>query len=302
MDAKLNELQNIYEAFCNFGANRGSSGSISNLALGHLMDGAKFAKFARDTKLVDNKKITSTDVDIIFNKVKPKSERKINFDQFQQGIQLLGEKKYPTKQVPEARLAKIITDIIAAGGPIAKATNADASGIYSKLTDTTLYTGTHKGRFDADGKGVGLAGRDQPVKTAQLSQIVNRTGGSTSNVGAAPNKRAVTESMEKMNGSGLPAKKAGPSGSTTSINKTNAAIGAKKLSGSNSNVSGGKPGGAVFDRLTDSKGYTGAHKHRFDAEGKGVGIAGRDSTAKGTGTHGQYRGGDVKNLSQILRS
>lgn len=32
---------------------------------------------------------------------------------------------------------------------------------------------------------------------------------------------------------------------------------------------------SIFDRLTDPKLYTGAHKNRFDAEGKGKGIAGR---------------------------
>ena len=37
------------------------------------MDGAKFAKLTRDTKILD-KKLTPTDVDIIFSKVKPKSE------------------------------------------------------------------------------------------------------------------------------------------------------------------------------------------------------------------------------------
>ena len=35
----------------------------------------------------------------------------------------------------------------------------------------------------------------------------------------------------------------------------------------------GKP--SIFDKLTDPKQYTGAHKARFDAEGKGRGIAGR---------------------------
>ena len=35
--------------------------------------------------------------------------------------------------------------------------------------------------------------------------------------------------------------------------------------------------GTVIDRLTDTRGYTGAHKHRFDADGRGKGIAGRDS-------------------------
>ena len=34
--------------------------------------------------------------------------------------------------------------------------------------------------------------------------------------------------------------------------------------------------GSVIDRLTDPRGYTGASKHRFDADGRGRGLDGRD--------------------------
>ena len=40
--------------------------------------------------------------------------------------------------------------------------------------------------------------------------------------------------------------------------------------------------GAV-DRLTDTSKYTGSHKERFDESGKGRGLEGRDSVAKGQG-------------------
>ena len=46
---------------------------------------------------------------------------------------------------------------------------------------------------------------------------------------------------------------------------------------------GGGGGGNIFDRLTDSSQYTGAHKHRFDRSGKGKGLAGRDRVMKGSG-------------------
>ena len=35
--------------------------------------------------------------------------------------------------------------------------------------------------------------------------------------------------------------------------------------------------GTVFDRLTDARGYTGTHRHRFDRQGRGLGLRGRDS-------------------------
>ena len=43
--------------------------------------------------------------------------------------------------------------------------------------------------------------------------------------------------------------------------------------------------GTIFERLTDSKLYTGHHKHRFDQEtGEGLGLDGRDSLSKGIGS------------------
>ena len=37
---------------------------------------------------------------------------------------------------------------------------SQGASIFDKLTDSTQYTGTHKHRFDSDGKGRGRAGRD----------------------------------------------------------------------------------------------------------------------------------------------
>jgi len=43
------------------------------------MDGKTFAKFCKDCKLID-KKYATTDVDLLFAKVKGKTERRITFD------------------------------------------------------------------------------------------------------------------------------------------------------------------------------------------------------------------------------
>ena len=53
------KMEALFKSYCTFGAKDAAP----------LMDNAKFAKFARDTKILD-KKLTSTDVDIIFSKVK----------------------------------------------------------------------------------------------------------------------------------------------------------------------------------------------------------------------------------------
>lgn len=56
------------------------------------MDGKVFAKMAKDCKLLD-KKLTNTDVDLIFAKVKDKAARKITFAQFKEGVKLMADKK-----------------------------------------------------------------------------------------------------------------------------------------------------------------------------------------------------------------
>jgi len=43
------------------------------------MDGKGFAKMAKDTKLID-KKLTSTDVDMTFAKIKERTARRITFN------------------------------------------------------------------------------------------------------------------------------------------------------------------------------------------------------------------------------
>jgi hypothetical protein len=46
---------------------------------------------------------------------------------------------------------------------------------------------------------------------------------------------------------------------------------------------------AVTDRMTDASKYTGSHKERFDAEGKGKGIEGRADAAKNDGYVAGYK-------------
>jgi len=52
---------------------------------GPEMDGKTFAKMAKDCKILD-KKLTATDIDLVFAKVKDKAARKINYQQFEKGI------------------------------------------------------------------------------------------------------------------------------------------------------------------------------------------------------------------------
>ncbi|KAJ3407993.1 hypothetical protein HDV05_005211 [Chytridiales sp. JEL 0842] len=178
--ANLDDLRVTYNKFCAFGSNRNLS-EYSDVQ----MDGAKFAKFARDTGIIDNKKITTTDIDIIFNKVKPKGARKIDFSAFTAALQMLAEMKYPKKEPQEALHATLIDVCIKSNGPVAKGTTAQNDAILTRLTDTSLYTGTHKERFDAEGKGKGMAGRDYGSKTDRLDKIVNRDTNATIGISTA---------------------------------------------------------------------------------------------------------------------
>nr|ADX30619.1 tubulin polymerization promoting protein [Suberites domuncula] len=147
-------LESTFNGFCSFGASKDGAA---------LMDNAKFAKLFRDLKLLD-KKFTSTDVDIIFNRpeVKAKGERKINFAQFQAALKLVAEKKYPGDS---DGLKKLTDKILTGKGPATSgATKFKSSGAVDRLTDTSKYTGSHKERFDESGKGKGLEGRDTGAK------------------------------------------------------------------------------------------------------------------------------------------
>ena len=73
------------------------------------MDGRTFAKLAKDTKLLD-KKLSITDVDLIFASVKQKAERRISYAQFLMGLRLLAQKK-------EVQVKTLENNVIASKGP-----------------------------------------------------------------------------------------------------------------------------------------------------------------------------------------
>ena len=77
-----------------------------------------------------------------------KGERKISFDQFKEALQLLAQQKFPK----DSQAISKLTAQIVSSSPSSSGTQAKATGIYSKLTDATLYPGTHKHRFDENGK------------------------------------------------------------------------------------------------------------------------------------------------------
>lgn len=122
------------------------------------MDGKTFLKFNKDCKLLVKNKVTSTDIDIIFAKVKTKGKRKISLDQFKEGLKLVAAKKKLTVDELMAKAA-------AAGGPKFKGTKADFVKFHD---DKTTYTGVYAkgGPTNVDTKG---------GQISDISQLCDRT-------------------------------------------------------------------------------------------------------------------------------
>ncbi|KAJ3323339.1 hypothetical protein HDV06_001859 [Boothiomyces sp. JEL0866] len=128
-------LYQVFQSFCQFG-----SGKIDpNATL--MMDGTKFAKLCKDCGIV-SRSLTTIDVDIVFNRVKAKTARKIDKKQFIEGLLLLAEIKY--EEYGDEAFEQLYQDIVEAGTipkldpNVSFTVNTD---IIQRLTDHTLYTG-----------------------------------------------------------------------------------------------------------------------------------------------------------------
>ncbi|XP_077087298.1 tubulin polymerization-promoting protein family member 2 [Siphateles boraxobius] len=134
-------------------------------ATGNEMNGKNFVKLCKDCKVIDGKSVTSTDVDIIFSKVKVKSARVITFEQFTQAMAELATKRFKGKSQEEA--VQLLYGLMAGKEPanigVTKVTKASA---VDRLTDSSKFTGSHKERFDPSGKGKGRVGREDIPDTS----------------------------------------------------------------------------------------------------------------------------------------
>ncbi len=149
------ELHEIFLDYCAFGS--GGSGMSDQI------DNVKFSKLCRECKVI-GKTLSPASVDITFSKVKAKGKRTIGYEEFQQALAMLAAEKY-ARLDPHDAFDKVIGLILKKGGPSATGTGTSTRGnIFDKLTDTSQYTGAHKHRFDGDGRGRGVAGRDVVAK------------------------------------------------------------------------------------------------------------------------------------------
>nr|XP_025043037.1 tubulin polymerization-promoting protein family member 3 [Pelodiscus sinensis] len=134
-------------------------------AAGHEMNGKNWAKLCKDCKVMDGKGVTSTDVDIVFSKVKGKTARVISYEEFKKALEELAPKRFKGKSAEEAY--ESICQLVAGKEPTnVGVTKAATGGALDRLTDTSKYTGSHKERFDESGKGQGESGREDIYKHA----------------------------------------------------------------------------------------------------------------------------------------
>ncbi|KAM7008719.1 tubulin polymerization-promoting protein family member 2 [Tautogolabrus adspersus] len=148
--ASLAEVETSFQKFAVHGDTK---------ATGKEMNCKNFAKLCKDCRVIDGKNVTTTDVDIVFSKVKAKSARVITFEQFNQALTELAPKRFKGKSKEEAlqQLYGLIAGKEPANVGVTKVAKAAA---VDRLTDTSKYTGAHKERFDDSGKGKGKAGRE----------------------------------------------------------------------------------------------------------------------------------------------
>ncbi|KAK2815931.1 hypothetical protein Q5P01_026398 [Channa striata] len=134
-------------------------------ATGKEMNGKNFAKMCKDCHIIDGKNVTTTDVDIVFSKVKAKSARVITFEQFTQALTELAPKRF--KGVSQEDALQQLYGLVVGKEPAnAGVTKVDKAAAVERLTDTSKYTGSHKERFDESGKGKGKAGREDVQDTS----------------------------------------------------------------------------------------------------------------------------------------
>ncbi|GLV33928.1 ringmaker [Carabus blaptoides fortunei] len=123
-------------------------------------------KWMKQAKVIDGKKITTTDTGIYFKKLK---SMKVTLDDYQKFLEDLAKNK-------KADVDELKTKMANCGQPgFTGVGAAKTPSAVDRLTDVSKYTGSHKQRFDETGKGKGIAGRkDQVDSSGYVSGYQNK--------------------------------------------------------------------------------------------------------------------------------
>ncbi|XP_042235987.1 tubulin polymerization-promoting protein homolog [Homarus americanus] len=114
-------------------------------------------KWFKQARVIDGKTLSTTDTAITFNRFKSK---KVTFTDFEKYLDEIAKaKKLDSKDI-KAKLKDC-------GAPgTSGTTSVVRSSAVDRLTDTKKFTGSHKLRFDATGRGKGISGRKDAADTS----------------------------------------------------------------------------------------------------------------------------------------
>lgn len=129
-----------FKAFCKYGDTK-SDGKLITLS--------QSDKWMKQAKVIDGKKITTTDTGIHFKKLK---SLKVGIVDYKKFLDELAKSK-------KIEVEDLKTKMAGCGQPSHGGAGVKTTSTVNRLTDTSKYTGTHKQRFDESGKGKGIAGR-----------------------------------------------------------------------------------------------------------------------------------------------
>lgn len=162
MAAGGDDLVKKFQEFCTLAGTK-DKGIMTSKASGKLVADC----FEKDYKKYDVKSIVDASV---FPAVKEKGKpnmtlNKANVDKYiNKTAHEIAKRKTKNTKIAEddAEVQTIkanLCNAVCGGGPNVKVVKQSATGNVGGLTDASGYTGAHKERFDADGKGKGSDGR-----------------------------------------------------------------------------------------------------------------------------------------------
>ncbi|KAG5308885.1 Y5057 protein, partial [Pseudoatta argentina] len=130
---------------------------------GKLITLSQSDKWMKQAKVIDGKKITTTDTGIYFKKHK---STKLGIEQYKTFLEELTK----SKKVELAEIKKKMANCGPPGFTGGASGAGKAASTIDRLTDVSKYTGSHKQRFDETGKGKGIAGRKDIPDTSGYVQ------------------------------------------------------------------------------------------------------------------------------------
>ncbi|XP_017891602.1 TPPP family protein CG45057 [Ceratina calcarata] len=135
---------------------------------GKLITLSQSDKWMKQARVIDGRKVTTTDTGIYFKKHK---STKLGIEQYKAFLDELAKSKKVNLTEMKKKMANCGPPGVTVGGSGA----GKAASTVDRLTDVTKYTGSHKQRFDEAGKGKGIAGRkDLPDQSGYVQGYQNK--------------------------------------------------------------------------------------------------------------------------------